>query len=244
MADQSADVSLVYRCPCQNRICRRALRLWQRFWMRAAAVPGLYRLGCACAAVGAPPHLERTALARLSQVGYMARSACVHHGRFQRGANVFVDDRVLICQRRGGEAIRLGDRVSVYRDCILETGQGGTITVGTDSSIHPRCQLNAYLAPIEIGSGVMIASNCALYSYDHGLVRARPIREQPLTTKGPIVIGDEAWLGVGVVVVSGVRIGNGAAIGAGSVVTHDIPDAAIAHGVPARLVKTRGEMPS
>jgi acetyltransferase-like isoleucine patch superfamily enzyme len=61
-----------------------------------------------------------------------------------------------------------------------------------------------------------------------------------LQTKGDIVIEDDAWLGVGVVVLDGVRIGKGAVIGAGSVVTRDIPDNAIAVGVPASVVKMRG----
>lgn len=53
---------------------------------------------------------------------------------------------------------------------------------------------------------------------------------------------DGAWLGVGVIVLGGVRIGAGAVIGAGSVVTQDVPDGAIAVGVPARVVKMRSEL--
>jgi acetyltransferase-like isoleucine patch superfamily enzyme len=63
-----------------------------------------------------------------------------------------------------------------------------------------------------------------------------------LKTKGGIVVGDDVWLGFGVVVLDGVRIGKGAVVGAGSVVTRDIPDNAIAVGVPARVVKMRGDM--
>ncbi len=62
---------------------------------------------------------------------------------------------------------------------------------------------------------------------------------QPLQTKGGIFIHDEAWLGYGVIVLSGVQIGKGAVIGAGSVVTRDVPDNAIAVGVPARVVRMR-----
>jgi acetyltransferase-like isoleucine patch superfamily enzyme len=85
----------------------------------------------------------------------------------------------------------------------------------------------------------MLAPNCALYSYDHSLAPDKPIRLQPLTTKGGIVISDEAWLGFGTIVLNGVTIGKGAAIGAGSVVISDIPDNAIAVGNPARVVKMR-----
>jgi acetyltransferase-like isoleucine patch superfamily enzyme len=88
----------------------------------------------------------------------------------------------------------------------------------------------------------MISPNCALYSYNHGIEPDKPIRKQPLETKGGIVIDDDAWLGFGVIVLDGVRIGKGAVIGAGSVVTHDVPDNAIAAGVPARVVKMRDEL--
>jgi len=62
-----------------------------------------------------------------------------------------------------------------------------------------------------------------------------------LSTKGPILIDDDALLGYGVIVLSGVRIGKGAVIGAGSVVTSDVPDGAIAAGVPASIIKMRSD---
>jgi acetyltransferase-like isoleucine patch superfamily enzyme len=97
------------------------------------------------------------------------------------------------------------------------------------------------VAPIRIGDRVEIAARCAFFSYDHGMVAGQPIVDQPLTSKGEISIGDEAWLGYGVIVLSGVRIGKGAVIGAGSVVTHDVPDGAVATGVPARVIKMRSD---
>jgi acetyltransferase-like isoleucine patch superfamily enzyme len=81
-----------------------------------------------------------------------------------------------------------------------------------------------------------------LYPYNHGVAPDKPIRQQPLESKGDIIIEDEAWLGVGVTVLDGVRIGKGAVVGAGSVVTKDIPEGAIAFGVPARVIRMRGEI--
>ena len=63
--------------------------------------------------------------------------------------------------------------------------------------------------------------------------------DQPLFSKGAIKVGDGAWLGHGVVVVSGVTIGAGAVIGSGSIVVEDVPENAIAVGNPARVVKYR-----
>jgi acetyltransferase-like isoleucine patch superfamily enzyme len=88
----------------------------------------------------------------------------------------------------------------------------------------------------------MMAPYCALYPYDHCILPEMPIRKQSLRSRGGIVISDEAWLGVGVIVLDGVRIGAGAVIGAGSVVAHDVPDGAVAQGVPARVMMLRSEL--
>ena len=55
----------------------------------------------------------------------------------------------------------------------------------------------------------------------------------------PLIVEDEAWIGAHVVVLAGVRIGRGAVIGAGSVVTRDVPDMAVVAGVPAKLLRDR-----
>jgi acetyltransferase-like isoleucine patch superfamily enzyme len=64
--------------------------------------------------------------------------------------------------------------------------------------------------------------------------------DRDAVSKGPIRIGDGAWLGTGCIVLDGVSIGRGAVVGAGAVVTKDVPDWAIVVGVPARQVGTRG----
>jgi acetyltransferase-like isoleucine patch superfamily enzyme len=94
-------------------------------------------------------------------------------------------------------------------------------------------------ASIIIGKRVEIAPGCAMYPFNHGFSANKRIREQPLVSSGDIVIGDDAWLGFGVIVLDGVHIGEGAVIGAGSVVTQNIPKNAIAVGNPAKVVKQR-----
>lgn len=213
--------------------------LWPRFWMRIAGISGLRKMGMRIAAWGVPPYKGRTYLSDMSPRGFIESDAVIHHPDLRLGKHCFIGSHVVIFERKGGGYIQLDDRVQINRGSILETGLGGHIRVGKHASIHPSCFLYAYLAPITIGSGVMLAPNCALYSYDHNLSPEKPIRMQALSTKGEIVVGDEAWLGFGTIVLSGVKIGNGAAIAAGSVVVNDIPENAIAVGNPARVVKMR-----
>jgi acetyltransferase-like isoleucine patch superfamily enzyme len=174
--------------------------------------------------------------------GYISPHAVIYHHQLALGKSVFIDDRAVIFQAPTGGSIEIGDYVCIYRDTTLETGQGGRLIIGSRASIHPRCQINAYLAPIHIGHNVMIGPNCALYPYDHGIAPGTPIAAQPLQSKGGITIGDGAWLGFGVIVLSGVRIGAGAVVGAGSVVTQNVPDGGIAVGAPAQVVKMRSDL--
>jgi acetyltransferase-like isoleucine patch superfamily enzyme len=214
-------------------------RLWARFWLLFSGARGLGRIGSRLAALAAPPHKGRVILAQLSGKGFIEHTATIYHSKLSMGSGCFIGDRVLIYQRNGGGPIELGDKVYIYRDAILETGVNGSILIGANSSLHPKCQLHANVSSITIGSGVMIASNCCLYSYDHGTKPQETVRSQPLTSKGDIVIGNEAWIGSGVTILSGVVVGKGAILAAGSLVTRSIPDNAVAAGVPAKVIKMR-----
>jgi acetyltransferase-like isoleucine patch superfamily enzyme len=200
-------------------------------------MPG--RTATFCATLFAPPHKERIYLSNLNKQGYISVRAKLYHNQLYLGEHVFIDDHALLFQRRQGGAMRIGNHARIFRYNILETGYGGTLVIEDHASIHPKCQVNAYVSQIHIGSGTMLAPCCALYSYDHDLGADRPIRERPAKSRGGIHIGREAWLGYGCIVTDGVTIGDGAVIGAGSVVTRDVPDYAVAVGNPARVVKHR-----
>lgn len=207
--------------------------------MRYAGLGKIGRFSTRLATWFAPPHKAAGSLAMMSPKGFISPNATIYHSNLHLGANVLISDRVLIfCDKNGG-SVDIGDRVRIFRDTIIDTGEGGSVKIGDDTSIHPRCQLNSYLAPIKIGKGVLIAANCLFYPHDHGFAQGQPIYEQPIQSKGPIIIGDYAWLGAGVIVLGGVRIGSGAVIAAGAVVTKNIPDMSIAMGVPARVIRTR-----
>jgi len=190
----------------------------------------------------APPYKARSYLSGLSPQGYIAPSATLYHADLRLGKHVFIGDRVVIFQSEDGGPVQIGEKAHLWGDCLLETGEGGSIMVGPEARIHRGVHLIAYKAPIYIGRDSGVGLGSIFHSYDHAVAPGIPYIQQPLQTKGPIIVGDHAWVGAGVRVSSGVRIGDHAVVAAGSVVIHDVPDGAIAAGVPARVVKMRGEL--
>jgi len=119
---------------------------------------------------------------------------------------------------RNGDRIVLGSRVHVGEGCFLWAGDtSGRITVGDDVLMAP---------------GVFVTAS------NYTAVAGRRVADQP-TREADVVIGRDVWLGARVVVLPGVRIGDGAVVGAGAVVTSDVPANAVAVGVPARVVAWR-----
>jgi acetyltransferase-like isoleucine patch superfamily enzyme len=217
-------------------------KIWPRFWMRFAGLSGFGRIAMRIATWFVPPYYARCYLARLNDKGYIAPGATICHNKLRLGNNIFIGDRVVIFQDRDGGPVEIDDGSYLYGETYVETGSGGSLKIGSNTHIHPRCLISAYKSSIVIGDGVQIAPNCAFYSYDHGIDPGELIEKQSLVTKGGITIEDDSWLGFGVIVLDGVRIGKGSVVGAGSVVTRDVADGAIAVGNPAHVIKMRSEL--
>ena len=134
--------------------------------------------------------------------------------------------------------IRLGDWVHIDRGVDIKMHQSnGEIEIGSHCYIGPYTCLSGNT--IKIGNDCLIASHTGIYANNHVFADAtRKIREQSNSYKG-IVIEDDCWLGSGVRVLDGVKIGQGSVIGAGAVVTKDIPPYSIAVGVPAKVIAKR-----
>lgn len=212
---------------------------WAGFWMQFAGHTRLGRLATRLAGAFAPAYKGRRYLARLNSHGYFSPSASIQ-GRFSAGEHVFIGDRVVVYESGGGE-VRLGDRVYLHQDNVIQSHDDGRVIIGADTHIQTRCFFSACVGSITIGTHVQIAPHCGFYSYNHGIAAEQLMRMQPLRTKGGIVLEDDVWLGFGVIVLDGVRIGAGAVIGAGSIVTRDVPSNAVAVGSPARVISSRGD---
>ena len=188
------------------------------------------------------PYKDRRILSYLTDNPYISPRAQIHCQRLVIGKQCFIDDDVTLFAHPDGGEIRLGEGVHIYRGTIIEIGQGGSVTIGDHSHIQSHCNIKGFLGSTRIGRNVQIAPHCGFSPYEHGFDDSRAsIREQAITSQGDIVLEDDVWLGLNVQVLDGVTIGWGTVIGAGAVVTKSLPANSICVGVPARVLRQRGE---
>ncbi len=174
----------------------------------------------------------------------IGRGVTVRHPcKVRLGDRVSIDDNVLLDASGSGEdGIVIGHDVIISRNCIVQC-KTGPLRIGSKTDIGSNVILSS-VTGISLGESVLIAANCyvggARYVFKS---MEKPMMEQGIYSKGPVIIGDDVWLGAGATVLDGVRLGKGVIIGAGAVVTKDMPDYAIAVGTPAKVVRFRLQKP-
>jgi acetyltransferase-like isoleucine patch superfamily enzyme len=169
---------------------------------------------------------------------------------YARVASAEERERQIERQRRLGGSLSLADNVYVAESAAvycdeLRMGERsyiaahayvtGRIALGSDTTINP---FSAVRGRVTIGDGVRIGAHSSLLAFNHGTAPGQPIFRQPHTSLG-ITIGDDVWIGSNVTVLDGVTIGPHSIIGAGAVVTKDVPANTIAAGNPARVLRSR-----
>ncbi|WP_224703407.1 acyltransferase [Devosia aquimaris] len=155
--------------------------------------------------------LEVTAGAQFDPTAYVAADAAVFTSELTLGAQSWIAGHALV---RGAVAF------------------GAYCTVNSYAMISGR---------VRCGDGVRIASHASLVGFNHGFDDPSvPIHTQKHESLG-IVIEDDVWIGANAVVLDGVTVGRGAVIAAGAVVSKDVPPLAIVGGVPAKVVRFRGQ---
>ena len=121
--------------------------------------------------------------------------------------------------------------------CSGELSTMAKIEIDSNTYINRQTIIDA-IALIQIGRDCAIGPNCYITDHDHGLDLPLPPLQQPMIAE-KTKIGDRVWLGANVTVLKGVQIGDDAIVGAGSVVTKDVPEKAIVAGVPAKILRMK-----
>ena len=132
---------------------------------------------------------------------------------------------------QGVQRISVGDDVIIRDGAWLATeGESSSLSIGSGTYIGHNCHLHS-IDPVSFGSGCVLADNVMVSTTDHDRVDRHVVHGT-----GPIVVGDDVFLGQNVVVLGGVRIGNRATLAAGAVVVRDVAPDAVVGGVPARVL--------
>ena len=137
--------------------------------------------------------------------------------------------------------IKIGSNCALDRGvtliCSGELSKEAKINIAAHTYINRNTIIDA-IALVKIGRDCGIGPNCYITDHDHGLDSQLPPLQQPMIAK-QTTIGDRVWLGANVTILKGVEIGDDAVIGAGSVVTKDVPAKAIVAGVPAQILRMK-----
>lgn len=143
-----------------------------------------------------------------------------------------------------GSSIEIGEGTLIMPYAKLVAGERGSIKIGRGCTVHSFNVLYGFTGGLKIGNNVRTGVNVNMISANHGFddPTLSP-NDQGSTSKG-IVIGDNVWIGTGVILLDGVEIGENAVLGAGAVVTKSMPADSVCVGVPARAVRQRGEKPT
>lgn len=171
-------------------------------------------------------------------VAFGANVVLRHPHKIAVGDNVVIDDNCCLdAKGTTNRGIVLERGVFLGRNTILSC-KNGDIVLDEDANVGFNVEVFS-AARVRIGRKVLIAAYTYLVGGDHLYDRIDiPVLEQGRTARG-IEVDDNVWLGAHVVVADGVRIGRDAVVGAGAVVTADVPEYHVAAGVPARVIRDR-----
>ena len=140
-----------------------------------------------------------------------------------------------------GSSIEIGEGVLIMPYAKLVAGFNGKLTIGRGCTIHSFDVLYGFTGGLTLGEEVRTGTNVTMISANHNFDDlTRDIHKQGYSSKG-VTIGDNVWIGAGVIILDGVTIGSNTVLGAGTVVTKSMPSDSVCVGVPARVARRRGE---
>lgn len=190
-------------------------------------------------------------------VDYFAGDPRSHYERMVAGDLYVADDPAIVEEQQ--RAVRLMARFRTAYDEDPEAAQAVArelfghldetafvrapvyVDYGSRISVGPRTFVNMGLTALDVAP-VTIGADCQIGPHVQLLTPTHPVEPQPrrdkLEAARPVTLGDNVWLGGGVIVCPGVSIGDNSVVGAGAVVTRDIPPNSLAVGSPARVVRT------
>ena len=151
------------------------------------------------------------------------------------GAKVSIGPRCVITRP---QYISLAERVVLEQEVFLKVvADDAHLNIGPYTFLGKGVEIDCH-THIEIGEHTLLAPGSFITDHSHDIAASKRVDQQPCQSK-PVIIGNDVWIGANAVVLPGVHIGEGAVVGAGAVVTHDVEAMTVVAGVPARIISTR-----
>ena len=166
-----------------------------------------------------------------------ARNICLRIRGYDVAYSVVHKGRSSFSQSEKGST-HIGKQTILGNNVRFDAGFSGKIHIADNVLIDDNCFITAQ-KNISIGHHVMIAANCFITDFNHEFRSKHTHIDQQGFVRDSVVIEDDVWVGAHVCILKGVRIGRGAVIGAGSVVTRDIKPYEVVAGNPAKHIRYR-----
>lgn len=166
-------------------------------------------------------------------------------GEFRVSGSLFIDPPITL---KNPKSINLGNGNKFGSGCVLtawDSNSGkGVIVIGNNCNFGDHNHLTS-IDSIIIGDNVLTGRWVTITDNNHGETNKESLclspLSRPLTSKGPVIIEDNVWIGDKATILSGVHIGRGAVVAANSVVTKDVPPLCVVAGIPAKIIKKHEE---
>jgi acetyltransferase-like isoleucine patch superfamily enzyme len=158
------------------------------------------------------------------------------------GARLQTDGLCFVCpgvtiEIGKGATLHLGRWSWIGHGCKIRAHEG-EVHIGAKTVLGQECTISAF-QHITIGRECIVADRVMLIDFDHGVVEPeRPVREQGIY-KRDVRVGHNVWIGYGVAILRGTTVGDNCVLGTSTIVTKDVPDNAVAAGVPVRVLRMR-----
>lgn len=160
-----------------------------------------------------------------------------------RGCRIDIENYIVT--GNGENELRLGKHTSIGPYNVIfvsghdSSGKPAKLVMGDNSTIGEQNNLRASGGSIFIGEHCRVSQQVSIIASDHGVRKHSLIAEQDWVSKGDVIIHDDVWIGCSSQIMSGVTIGKGAVVAAGSLVNTSVPEYAIVGGIPAKVIKYR-----
>jgi len=185
--------------------------------------------------MSASVHRWEEARALWSVAGRRLRARLLAARGARVGAKAAIGPRCIVDRPWG---VELGERVLLEAEVYLKLVEDtATLKLGDHTFVGRGVEFDI-MCGVSVGRHSLIAPGCFITDHVHGIRPDLRMDQQPCHAK-PVVIGSDVWLGAGAVVLPGVKIGDGAVVGANSVVTADVAPYAVVAGAPARFLRNR-----